>query len=120
MGDSWRLGTDERELTTLVHSGLYQIVRHPIYIAQGLLLVASLLMLPAPMYLLLAVVHAWCIYEKTSVEERYLRHAHGDAYRMYQERVGRFWPTNQWRVQRQRMAIHREDTKNTKDSRVSS
>jgi protein-S-isoprenylcysteine O-methyltransferase Ste14 len=92
MGDSWRLGTDDHELTTLVRSGVFEIVRHPIYLAQGLLLAASLLMLPAPVYLLLAVVHVWCIHEKTAVEERYLRHAHGDAYRQYQERVGRFWP----------------------------
>lgn len=33
MGDSWRIGVDEQENTTLVRTGPFKWVRHPIYTA---------------------------------------------------------------------------------------
>lgn len=52
MGDSWRIGVDEQENTTLVRTGPFKWVRHPIYTAMmafglGLLLVTRI-SLPSP------------------------------------------------------------------------
>jgi protein-S-isoprenylcysteine O-methyltransferase Ste14 len=92
MGDAWRLGTNEDETTSLVSAGIFGLVRHPIYSAQALLLIGSVLMLPAPLYMLLLVVHLACIVAKVRIEEAYLRKTHGDAYGRYALRVGRFLP----------------------------
>jgi protein-S-isoprenylcysteine O-methyltransferase Ste14 len=92
MGDSWRLATNDDETTALVTSGVFGLVRHPIYAAQSVLFAASVLMLPSPTYLALFCVHVWCIHEKVRIEEKYLRETHGPAYRVHEQRVGRFWP----------------------------
>ena len=93
MGDSWRIGVDEREQTELVTSGPFGVVRNPIFAA---MLPASLgLALLVPNVVALAGLAALFIaleIQVRLVEEPYLLRRHGDSYRQYAARVGRFVP----------------------------
>jgi protein-S-isoprenylcysteine O-methyltransferase Ste14 len=93
MGDSWRIGVDEQETTTLVHTGLFGRVRNPIYTAMfafglGIALVTPNVVAFAGFILLVAMIEL----HVRRVEEPYLLRTHGDAYRAYAASVGRFIP----------------------------
>jgi protein-S-isoprenylcysteine O-methyltransferase Ste14 len=96
MGDSWRIGVDEEETTTLVHTGLFARVRNPIYTAMvafalGITLVTPNLVAFAGLILLVATLEL----HVRRVEEPYLLRKHGktsQAYRAYTASVGRFVP----------------------------
>ncbi|SOX55099.1 isoprenylcysteine carboxylmethyltransferase family protein [Mycobacterium ahvazicum] len=93
MGDSWRIGVDERETTTLVHTGVFGQVRNPIYTAMfifgfGIALVTPNVVACAGFILLVATVEL----QVRRVEEPHLLRTHGDAYRDYAATVGRFVP----------------------------
>jgi protein-S-isoprenylcysteine O-methyltransferase Ste14 len=93
MGDSWRIGVDERETTTLVHTGVFGRIRNPIYTAMftfgiGITLVTPNLVACAGLILLVASIQL----QVRRVEEPYLLRTHGDAYRAYAAQVGRFIP----------------------------
>jgi protein-S-isoprenylcysteine O-methyltransferase Ste14 len=93
MGDSWRVGVDQRETTTLVHTGVFGRIRNPIYTAMftfgiGIALVTPNLVACAGLILLVASIQL----QVRRVEEPYLLRTHGDAYRAYAAQVGRFVP----------------------------
>ena len=92
MGNTWRIGVDPAEKTTLVNRGPYQIVRHPIYLFQIIMLAGAALLLPTALSLLALIVHYVCIFAKASDEETYLLTTHGDDYRDYLSHTGRFFP----------------------------
>jgi len=93
MGESWRIGVDPQEHTALVTHGPFAVVRNPIFAA---MFPASLgLALLVPNVVALAGLGAlWLALEiqVRLVEEPYLLRTHGDAYRQYAARVGRFVP----------------------------
>jgi protein-S-isoprenylcysteine O-methyltransferase Ste14 len=91
MGASWRIGIDERP-TALVTSGLYRLVRNPIYAAMDLLLVGVLLVAPSLWSIAAAVGVAVALALQTRLEERHLIALHGRAYTAWAARVGRFVP----------------------------
>jgi protein-S-isoprenylcysteine O-methyltransferase Ste14 len=95
MGNAWRMGVNRAEKTLLVTRGPFQWVRHPIYLFQLLMLAGTALLLPAPISLLLLVVHLVCLLVKAADEEEYLRIVHGDEYGNYLSRTGRFLPRMQ-------------------------
>jgi protein-S-isoprenylcysteine O-methyltransferase Ste14 len=93
MGDSWRIGVDPGERTGLVQSGLFARVRNPIF--SGMLL--------GSFGLVLVVPNAWSIgglvalavaieVQVRRIEEPYLLRTHGEGYRAYARRIGRFVP----------------------------
>jgi protein-S-isoprenylcysteine O-methyltransferase Ste14 len=93
MGDSWRVGVDESETTSLVHTGMFGRVRNPIYTAMltfdfGMALLTANFVTIAG--LILAVIALEL--QVRRVEEPYLRDKHGAAYRGYTATVGRFVP----------------------------
>ncbi|GBG39947.1 methyltransferase family protein [Mycobacterium montefiorense] len=93
MGDSWRIGVDQRETTALVHTGVFGRVRNPIYTAMfmfgfGIALVTPNLVACAGFILLVVTIEL----QVRFVEEPHLTRTHGDAYRAYTARVGRFVP----------------------------
>ncbi|MGH7438517.1 MAG: methyltransferase family protein, partial [Polyangiaceae bacterium] len=91
MGGAWRIGVDVRP-TELVTRGLYAYVRNPIYAGMMLLGAGLAALTPSPWTLGCAVVYAAIIRVQTSIEERHLLSLHGDAYRAYLARAGRFVP----------------------------
>ena len=95
MGKSWRMGIDPGESTQLIVTGPYAYVRHPIYALSSLLMIASVMVLPSPLMLALAVIHLTFLQWEARREERHLLATHGDAYAAYRARVGRFLPWRQ-------------------------
>jgi protein-S-isoprenylcysteine O-methyltransferase Ste14 len=93
MGASWRIGVDESERTDLVTDGPFAIVRNPIYSGVIPLVAGLTLLAPNPVAIaaFVALVAAFEIQVRL-VEEPYLLGAHGDVYRDYASRVGRFVP----------------------------
>jgi protein-S-isoprenylcysteine O-methyltransferase Ste14 len=93
MGASWRIGVDPGERTELVTGGVFSWCRNPIYTAMIVAWIGFALMLPT--VLSLAVIPAVAIALEIQVrfaEEPHLIRAHGDPYRAYGARVGRFVP----------------------------
>ena len=93
MGDSWRIGVDPSETTTLVRQGVFGIVRNPIFSAMFVFGLGIALMTPnvvaiAGFVLLVVTIEV----QVRVVEEPYLSTKHGDAYRGYTAAVGRFVP----------------------------
>jgi protein-S-isoprenylcysteine O-methyltransferase Ste14 len=93
MGDSWRIGVDERERTQLVTRGAFRFVRNPIFTFM-LVSGAGLVALVPSLFSLLAFASTGVGIEihVRAVEEPYLARTHGAAYRAYASRVGRFLP----------------------------
>jgi len=93
MGESWRIGVDEREQTDLVTTGPFALVRNPIFAGMLPASLGLVLLVPNTVALigLAALVLALEIQVRL-VEEPYLLSRHGDAYRQYAARVGRFVP----------------------------
>lgn len=93
MGDSWRVGVDETETTTLVTTGFFAWVRNPIFTFMGVSLIGLLFLVPNAAALLGGLL---CIVgieaQVRNVEEPYLADTHGDDYGEYTARVGRFFP----------------------------
>jgi protein-S-isoprenylcysteine O-methyltransferase Ste14 len=92
MGKSWRMGIDPGEKTQLVFTGAYAYVRHPIYALSSLLMLASVTAVPAPLMIVVAVIHLCFLQWEARREERYLVQLHGADYGSYLSHVGRFVP----------------------------
>jgi protein-S-isoprenylcysteine O-methyltransferase Ste14 len=93
MGDSWRIGVDSSETTTLVRTGVFGWVRNPIFTAMMTFGLGFALLTPNPValvgFVLLVITTELQV---RAVEEPYLLATHGDSYREYCEGVGRFIP----------------------------
>jgi len=93
MGASWRVGVDEREVTPLVTTDLFSVVRNPIF--TGMLLATAGLLLMVPNVFSAAAfasIFAGLEMQVRWIEEPYLARVHGVRYRMYARVVGRFLP----------------------------
>jgi protein-S-isoprenylcysteine O-methyltransferase Ste14 len=93
MGDSWRIGVDPAETTTLVRQGVFGLLRNPIFTAMfvfgfGVALVTPNVVAIVGFVLLVATIEV----QVRVVEEPYLATKHGDVYRDYCAGVGRFVP----------------------------
>lgn len=93
MGTSWRIGVDPGERTALVTGGPFALARNPIFTAMVTTSLGLALMVPnvAAIAALVTLVVAVQV-QVRAVEEPYLLAVHGDDYRRYAARVGRFLP----------------------------
>lgn len=93
MGASWRIGVDAQETTRLVTSGTFAVVRNPIFTTLITACVGLAMLTPNLLALLgLGALIAAIEVQVRVVEEPYLLRTHGQAYRDYSSRVGRFLP----------------------------
>lgn len=93
MGKSWRIGVREDERTELVAQGPFAVVRNPIF--SCMLVTAAGLVVLMPNWLSVASFAALLVAVELQVrfvEEPYLLRTHGQRYRDYASRVGRFVP----------------------------
>lgn len=93
MGTSWRIGVNAEDETQLVTTGLFGLMRNPVF--SGMLLAAFGLMLLVPNVVAVAgwfVLLASIELQVRTTEEPYLLSAHGSEYSAYASRVGRFVP----------------------------
>jgi protein-S-isoprenylcysteine O-methyltransferase Ste14 len=93
MGASWRIGVSEDQGTDLVTGGWFSVIRNPIYTAMIVGWTGFALMVPTLLAFAAVVVIACALeLQVRVVEEPYLIRTHGEAYRRYASRVGRFIP----------------------------
>lgn len=93
MGTNWSLVARTRDDHTLVRSGAFAYVRHPIYVAIFLLMLAMAVAYGHLANLLVAVpVYVLGTWMRIGHEERLLRQAFGTAYDDYARDVKRFVP----------------------------
>lgn len=91
MGASLRVGLPP-EPTALVSRGLFRWTRNPIYLGMLLALAGVALVAPGVWSVSVWLAAAAAIGIQTRLEERHLGARHGEAYRRYAARVGRFLP----------------------------
>lgn len=93
MGSSWRIGVDRTARTALITDRLFAVSRNPIFTGMVLGAVGVALTQPTIVALLVPPVLLLAVeLQVRFVEEPYLRRAHGDAYRRWAARTGRFVP----------------------------
>jgi protein-S-isoprenylcysteine O-methyltransferase Ste14 len=92
MGKNWRMAVAPDQQTELVTGGLYGRVRHPIYSLSMLLMLCTLVVVPTLPVALMAALHFGLMITKAFNEERFLAERHGEQYRRYLQRTGRFLP----------------------------
>jgi protein-S-isoprenylcysteine O-methyltransferase Ste14 len=94
MGASWRIGVSEDQGTDLVTGGWFSVCRNPIYTAMVLGWTGFAFMVPTWLAFAAVVVIALALELQVRIsEEPYLLRTHGDEYRRYAARVGRFLPS---------------------------
>ncbi len=92
MGTSGR-GTKELRAETLNTHGVYSVVRHPLYLGNGLLWMGVVATTGRPSALLVTGLVFWIVYERIMLaEERFLLEEHGDVFRAWAERTPAFLP----------------------------
>ena len=92
MGKSWRMGIDPNETTSLIVSGPYSYIRHPIYALSSVLMLATVAAEPIPILIPIAAVHLVLLQLEARREERHQTRAHGQVYIDYCSKTGGFFP----------------------------
>ena len=93
MGTSWRIGVKETERTELVTDGVFTIVRNPIFSAMVTVQVGLTVVVPTWLSLASTICLITAVeLQVRLIEEPYLLQVHGDAYRTYAAKTGRFVP----------------------------
>jgi len=91
MGDDWRMDVGTRK-TALITDGLFRRIRHPIYAFSMLQMVSSAVVVPTAPMIAITAIHLTLMNLKARNEERHLSVVHGESYRRYVARTGRFFP----------------------------
>jgi protein-S-isoprenylcysteine O-methyltransferase Ste14 len=95
LGKQWSLTARVLETHTLITTGPYAVVRHPIYTAMfGMLLATGLTLSAWPALLIAAALFIGGTLWRISMEERLLKQSFGEAFDQYAARVPAFVP---WR-----------------------
>jgi protein-S-isoprenylcysteine O-methyltransferase Ste14 len=89
----WSVHVEIREHHTLVQTGPYKRIRHPIYLGTALEVTAAALLLNARVSGILGLfATAFALRRRIRIEERAMEEKFGDAWRRYCERAGPLWP----------------------------
>ncbi|MGD0461077.1 MAG: isoprenylcysteine carboxylmethyltransferase family protein [Tepidisphaeraceae bacterium] len=108
MGFSWRMGINPAEKTSLIVTGPYAYIRHPIYALSSALMLATVAADPVPLMFAVAIAHILLLQFEAWREEQYLARVHGQPYLDYCRKVGRFIPSRRFPSQ-SNMQLHGRD-----------
>ena len=90
MKKSWRIGIDEKNRTELVTTGLFRYSRNPVFLGM-IATMGGLFLLLSNALTLLALVLTWVVLQiQVRMEEEFLLKKHGEDYRRYFEKTGRW------------------------------
>ena len=94
MGNSWRIGIDDKHKTQLVTHGIFRFSRNPIFLGMRLNLLGLFLVLPNAVTLTLWLLGDVTIHAQIFLEEQHLNQQHGTTYQNYQAMTPRYfgWP----------------------------
>lgn len=92
LGSNWSLAVVPDKKTRLVTGGIFARTRHPIYGLGIVLMAASIAVAPSVAMLIVGGSHLAMVLLKAANEERHLKSLHGDCYREYCRRTGKFFP----------------------------
>lgn len=93
MGDSWRIGVDQKEITDLKTKGIYEKTRNPIYFGIFVFWLGLVITFPNVLLWLCALVCWLCIeLIVRKIEEPYLQKIHGKKYENYINNTNRYIP----------------------------
>ena len=90
MGESWRIGIDEKTNSPLVQHGLFGVSRNPIFLGMLVMLVGLLFAIPTAATLIVTLLGFALIHIQVRLEEPFLVDKYGEVYRVYQKRVRRW------------------------------
>jgi protein-S-isoprenylcysteine O-methyltransferase Ste14 len=90
MGNSWRVGIDEKRKTELVTHGLFAISRNPIFLGMRVTLAGLFLATPSAITLAIAVAGELLMQVQVRLEEAHLSNLHGERYAQYGQQVRRW------------------------------
>ena len=90
LGNSWRLGLDEKDPGRLVTTGIYAYSRNPIYLFFDLYFLGTFLLNGSLFFLIMTVLVALNLHYQILQEERFLASVHGAAYEAYRARTARY------------------------------
>jgi protein-S-isoprenylcysteine O-methyltransferase Ste14 len=90
LGDSWRLGLDDRVPGRLVSTGIYALSRNPIYIFFDMWFVGTFLINGSLVFLIFALFTIANLHYQIVQEEKFLAEVHGQAYEAYCARTARY------------------------------
>jgi protein-S-isoprenylcysteine O-methyltransferase Ste14 len=89
MKQSWRIGIDEKNKTSLVTRGLFSISRNPVFLGMIVSTVGVFLILPNAITLFVAATSNVVIQIQIRLEEEHLQRMHGANYSQYKKTVRR-------------------------------
>ena len=78
------------ETEALIITGVYGLVRHPLYLGWMLMYVAMVLFKPNWILVILGIAGAACVYRFAVQEEALLKEKYGESYKHYMQAVPRF------------------------------
>jgi len=90
MGDSWRIGIDDKTSSPLVQHGLFGVSRNPIFLGMLVMLVGLVFTIPTAATLIVTLLGFALIHIQVRLEEPFLLDKYGEAYRVYQKHVRRW------------------------------
>ena len=90
MGQSWRIGIDERHRTVLVTEGVFGLSRNPIFLGMTFTLTGLFFCIPNAFTLLTLVLGFVLIQIQVRLEEEFLGRVHGEDYEHYSRKVRRW------------------------------
>ncbi|MFN7975377.1 MAG: isoprenylcysteine carboxylmethyltransferase family protein [Acidobacteriota bacterium] len=92
LGRSWRIGIDREHPGDLVSTGIYGLVRHPIYLALQLAASGIFGMAPNVTFGICALLVVAGTWRQAYAEEAFLAVRYPDTYPAYMRETGRFLP----------------------------
>ena len=90
MANSWRIGIDEKNKTSLVTKGLFSISRNPIFLGIMIANIGLFLVIPNAFTLVIIALSTTSINTQIRLEEAFLKQEFGNDYLEYAKKVRRW------------------------------
>ncbi len=90
LGDSWRMGIDNKVPGKLVTAGIFSVSRNPIYVFIDIYFTGTFLINGTLIFLIFAILTVAALHFQILQEEKFLAKTYGQAYMDYCTRTGRY------------------------------